>query len=107
MGNIGSLVTVNGGKVVEFDGGHVEVLGPNISGHCNKMVVAYASEGLVKVSMCFDDNVFYIQRFKRHSDVQHYWSKSMDVDSALKSKKYQKMANYCINAYRHIIMGMT
>lgn len=99
---IGNLTTVNGGQIVPFENSFVEVLSPALSGHRDNIVVAYAAEGNIKVSMCYAGKNFVIDRFRGHDNLQHYWSRSISKEAALASKKYERMARYCIRAYESI-----
>ena len=98
MGMIGRLSTVNGGTIVDTNYYSVEVLGPGFSTHKDMMVVAYAPEGNVKVSMVYDGHAFYVYRFRNHLDTQHYWSRKYSKEYVLHNKKYRQMAEICIMA---------
>lgn len=96
------LSIVNGGKVVDYLDSFVEVLGLKYSKHIKNMVVAYAMEGNIKVSVVYDGEKFYVYRFKGALENHHYWSKAMDRHSVLNSSKYGKMGRFCMQAYSDI-----
>lgn len=99
--SIFGLVPVNGGIIKPFKNSKVEILNRNISGHLEYLIVSYASEGQVKVSMCYDGNAFYISRFRNAKELQHYWSTSKQLDEVMTSKKYRELAIYTIEAYKY------
>lgn len=99
MNLVNGMVAVNGGKVIEFNNGEVEILNKQISGHPEYMVVSYAKEGMQKVTLVYNGRNFVAYRFRTINDLQHHWSRKMNMEQAVSSKKYSKMALYTINAY--------
>lgn len=101
---IGNLTTVNCGKIVNISeiGLKVEVMGPGYTTHQTNMIAIYATEGNVKVEIVFDGTDFYIYRFRRHTDLQHYWSRKHTADWMLSHTKYAAVAKGAIKAYNII-----
>ena len=105
MAKIGGLTTVNCGTIVEFKDSCVEVLGPGYSSHHINCVVAYVSEGKVKVEVVYSNKTFTVYRFHNHNDLQHYWSRIYECQKFLAMPKYNTIGIYLIDAYRQIFGG--
>lgn len=104
-GLVNGMSTVNGGTILNNKNLQFEAMGPGYSTHPTKMVATYASEGLVKVEMVYDGKAFYVFRFRRHMDNQHYWSRKYNINNLINSKKYGNMAKKTIQAYNIIFGG--
>ena len=102
INKIGSLTTVNGGTIRDWPTFSAEILGPGYSIHNKNMVVLYASEGNIKVSIVYDGKNFYIYRFRNHESLQHYWSRKCDIEWTLYSDKYNDISKKCIIAYNDV-----
>ena len=102
-GHINGMVTVNGGTIVPFENSYVEILGPGYSTHPNLMVVAYATEGKVKVSVVLFNDLCYVYRFRSYDSLQHYWSKMYCVDALINNKKYGDTVNYLLRARKSLL----
>lgn len=101
---IGNLLTVNGGKVINWKEFSAEIMGNGYSTHPNNLVAVYAREGQLKVELVYDGkrDTFYIYRFKGFNDTQHYWSTQKSKDWILSNPKYKRMGMACIKAYNDI-----
>ncbi len=94
-----NLTPVNRGRIENFEGYMVELMGPSISSHVSNMVAMYAPEGNVKVSIVYDGNKAIVYRFRTHSELQHYWSRIYSINKILSMDKYSNMVKILIRAY--------
>ena len=101
---IGDLLTVNGGKVMNWKEFSAEIMGGEYSTHRTNLVAVYAKEGQLKVELVYDgvEEAFYIYKFKGFKDTQHYWSTQRSKSWVLNSPKYKRMGMACIKAYKDI-----
>jgi hypothetical protein len=103
------MKTVNAGKVMgissnKYDGLEVEVLSKEISGHVSDILVHYFMENGKKVSIGLsyneagDREIIEEYRFKKESDLQHYWSRAY-MNRAGLPKKYEGLADMLSHAH--------
>lgn len=98
-GTIQNVVLPNG------DTYRLELMGPGFSTHADNMVALYCPEdSRRKVEVVYNGQRFFIYRFKTHEEVQHYWSTAKEAADMLRSRKYSKVAEVLIQAFR-VVFG--
>lgn len=102
MGMIGRMTTVNGGVVIDTPDYSVEVHGPGYTNNIRKLVIAYASEGNIKVTVEYNGVDFAVHRFNGLDNTEYYWRRRFSKEKILNSQKYGRMGRICIKAMSDI-----
>lgn len=98
---IDGMTVVNGGIVMKYKGKQVELLGKDISGHPENIVVAYFHDNGAKVTLSFTHHMITIARYKTDDALLHYYSRVYTIDEILSSKKYKEVMLFCAEAYNY------